>query len=157
MSNAPREGTETGVGDGAKPSSSRLQRVGVGLLAGGTTALVALLFAPVVAVTTPIQFSLAQLGAVAGVVGLAVAADGVRQPTPRLVVIRTSYLVTALVVVSGVALGVSLWLQLAPAQREGQYLRYAPLIPVVTGGLLGLIVGGFGTLYRRRTTPRAYE
>ena len=147
-----------GYADRVKPSYSRLQRVGVSFLAGGTAALVALLFVPVVTVATSVELSLTQLAAVGAGVGLVVLLDSVRQSSPRLVVVRTSYLVTGIAVASGLVLGAYVWTQLTPAQtQEGQWLRYTPLVPVVSGLVVGGLVGGFGTLYRRRTDPRSYE
>lgn len=141
-----------------EPSATRLRRACVALLAGGTAALVALLFVPVVTVTTSVALSLTQLSILAVVAGLIVTADSARQPSPRLVVVRTSYLVTTFVVVGGLALGVYVWTLLSPAQsQEGQLFRYAPLVPIVSGLVVGGLVGGFGALYRRRTEPYASE
>lgn len=159
MSTKPRERDGHRTDGDVTPTPGPALRFGVALLAGGVTALVTLLLTPVVEATTPVQFSLAQLGAVAAGTGLLVAVDGARQPAPRFVVVRTSYVVAALVVCGGVALGVSLWLQPTPTPRTGQTsaLGYAPLIPVVVGAFLGLLVAGFGVLYRRRTTFDASE
>jgi hypothetical protein len=131
---------------------SRLRRAGVALLAGGTTALVALSFVPVVALATPIEPSLDRLGAVAVVVGLVVAADGARQPATRLVVVRSAALVAGCAVLGGLGLGAVVWTR-APAAGDGGLLRYAPLVPVAGGLVVGALVGGFGLSYWRRTAP----